>query len=73
MNIYERQDVAPKTAQERKRDEIARRKSAGYVWRGMWVLPEVWDSIRAFADKANRKAKSSNSKSGLGMSKEETQ
>lgn len=71
MNIYERHDVAPKTDRERKRDEMARRKSEGYVWRGMWVLPEVWDSIRAFAEKANRKAKGSNRKAGLEVSKEE--
>ena len=65
--------MAPKTARERKQDEVVRRKAQGLVRRSMWVFPEAWEAICAFAEKANRKARSSNPKPTVGDIKDESQ
>lgn len=40
---------------DRKAAERERKSALGMKWRGLWVYPEVWEAVRAFAEKANRK------------------
>ena len=38
----------------RKQRERADRHARGYVWRGLWVRPEIWHAVRAYANKRNK-------------------
>ena len=46
----------PKPAKQRQADYAKRKSALGQVKRYLWVYPETWDEIKAFADsKAGRR------------------
>lgn len=46
----------PKTPAKIQSDYRARMIAKGYVWRGLWVRPSVWERVKAFVKKRNEEA-----------------
>ena len=46
---------AAKSPAERKADERARMRAAGFVLRQFWVHPKDWDRVQTYLKRANKR------------------